>query len=219
MERLQDRNGKVGTAEHTDSGLETPFTAEPRPVAGCLEDDLDGGPPLLRLHVIFEDPSTGARATRLVESLAAHLKLEADFIVSSSGFGDIAEEPQGALPREPDADPPDILVLSAHGQAPLPLAVIFSIRRWLNSRSGEPRALVISLDAQAEQTSWADQVGGYLDIGSSRSVEVFLHFGAFAEAQQGFSVADIHYRAETKTALLDETLQWTKPSSHWGINE
>ncbi|MGH7970672.1 MAG: hypothetical protein ACREIC_18250, partial [Limisphaerales bacterium] len=53
----------------------------------------------------------------------------------------------------------------------------------------------------------------------AKCVDVFSHFGQHTEEDRRFSFEDLQYRSETKTALLDETLQWTRPSSHWGINE
>jgi len=218
MERLQDVNGSQGApSEVTSLGI-SPFPL-PRVGSGPTEETLDEGPPMLHVHLVYEDLRTGARATKLVERLGEDLKLEADFRLTLTLFDNFREPQLGDLIAA-EAEDADILLLSAHGRRELPGAVISWVQEWLKKESVGPRALVLSFDAEAEGTAWASQFVGHLQ-GSARlaSVEVFPHFGRGAIQEGEYSLEDIQYRAETRTALLDEALYRIKPSSHWGINE
>lgn len=221
MERPPESNQAVGAAEEERLGLDFPF--EPTsPHEGPHDDeDLADGPPLLRVHLLSEDLPTEARATHLVRALAENLKLEADFLITSTMFGLVVPEGQ-PQPVVTDKEEADILLVSAHGQSELPVGLVSWVENWLRCDSARPRALVISFDPEAEGTFWASKF--HLQCQNNarlRAVDVFSHFGDSTEreCEREFSLDDLQYRAETKTALLDETMRWNRPSSHWGINE
>jgi len=218
MESLQDLNGSKGVAkEVTTLGISTfPVSDVRSETAG---ETFDEGPPMLHVHLLYEDTRTGARATKLVERLGEDLRLEADFRLTLSVFDNFREGELRELVAT-EAEDADILLLSAHGRGELPGTVVSWIHEWLKRESDAPRALVLSFDAEAEGTDWASQFVACLQ-GSARSasVDVFSHFGQGAIQEGEYSLEDIQYRAETRTALLDEALYRIKPSSHWGINE
>jgi len=218
MESPSELNKTSGAEQETTTRLEIPFNPAAQDT-GSIADDYPEAPSLLRVHVLYEDSPTEARATRLVQTLADNLKLDADFHVTSAIFDFLQTGGSLRSPGDED-DEADILLVSAHGRSELPDGLVTWVEDWLQHDFDGPRALVISLDPEAEGTIWASQFNARCQTGArAKSVDVFSHFGRHAGEDQQFSFEDLQYRSETKTALLDETLQWTRPSSHWGINE
>jgi hypothetical protein len=161
------------------------------------------------------------RARRALERLANHLRLEADFHIQMSRF-DLLREPVLREKAAREAAAADVLLLSAHGQLGFPPAVHSWLEQWLVVRVHAPRALVVSLDADAEDSARANQIIEMLTAAAQGSgVDLFPHFGEALDPEWELSAEDIHYRAETTTALLDETLHRMEKASHrfWGINE
>jgi hypothetical protein len=219
MESLRNLNERAGAAPPAtrDSGMLSP--AERQILGERSEVLFDDGPPLLRVHLISEDVSTGTRGTRLVQALAEHLQFEADFKVTSTPFEILGTMNAEEIGIE-EAGDADILLLSAHGKSELPPALVVWVHNWIKERTDGPRALIISLDAEAEGTVWAGQIEATLQQNAqTASVDVFSHYDRLVARAEDFSLENIQYRAQTRTALLDETLRSEKPSSHWGINE
>lgn len=219
MESPSDLNRTPGAPREERLDLDLPF--EPVSLGNGIrqEEEPADGPPLLRIHLLYEDSLTQARATQLMRSLADNLKLEADFLITSTVFTLLASD-DPMQPAAIDKSEPDILLVSAHGQGELPAGLVAWVEDWLQRESARPRALVISFDPEAEGTVWASKFHSQCQTHARlRSVDVFSHFGYGSQREREFSVDDLQYRAETKTALLDETLRWSRPSSHWGINE
>jgi len=171
----------------------------------------------LDVQLIYEDAKTGARARQVLERLAEQLKLEAELQVNLLRFDLLGEPELSGLVGDGGSDA-DILVLAAHGQSELPAPVRAWLDRWLGRRLGSPRALAVSLDAGTEGTAPAKNILASLQAAARlAAVEVFPHFGGTPTSDLTFE--DIQYRAETKTALLEESLQRVESHSHWGLNE
>jgi hypothetical protein len=219
MERLHKVRPEPGVPPGLIPTLSAPGEPDPRLRVSPTIEAIEDGPLVLHIHLISEDPQTEGRARQLVADLAANLKVEADFLLTSAPF-EAAEFGYNWQSNATGGEDADILLVSAHGRREVPVALVRWIQGWVRQRTAGPRAVVISLDEESRDTGWMGQLEGSLQAHlRDASVDFFSHFGAVSGGGAGFSWADIQYRAETRTALLDETLQRVKPSSHWGINE
>lgn len=177
--------------------------------------------PTLRVQMVYEDAETGLRAKRALESLAGHLELDADFNIGLSRFDLLREKAFRELAAR-EAEGADILLLSAHGNETLPPGVLAWLEEWLIRNAGEPRALVVSLDPDVAGSAEANGILSALQtVAEPAGVDMFPHFGRTMSSGWQTSADDIHYRVETRTALLDEALHRVELDSHryWGINE
>ena len=177
--------------------------------------------PTLRVQLVYEDAQTGLRAKQALESLAEHLKLEADFHIGLSRF-DLLREPAFRELAAREAEHADILLLSAHGRDVLPPGVLSWLEQWLARHGADPRALVLSFDPDAEGSPGANQTLALVETAAQPGgVDVFPHFGETPRSDREAAAKDIHYRAETRSVLLDEALWQVEMDSrrHWGIND
>lgn len=219
MERLHEVRPEPGVPPGLIPPLTAPGVPGPRLCASPIPETIEEGPLVLHIHLMSEDAQTESRARQLVTDLAANLKIEADFLLTAAMF-EAAETGYHWQSNATGGEDADILMVSAHGRREVPTALVRWIQGWVRQNSGDPRAVVISLDEEARDTGWMGRLEGSLQTHlRNASVDFFSHFGAVNHDQPSFSWAEIQYRAETKTAVLDETLQRVKPSSHWGINE
>lgn len=178
-------------------------------------------PSSLSVLLLYEDAPTALRAKQLVDQLAEHAHLVASFQLSLCRF-DLLDVP--AL-RELDTGESctlDLLLLSAHGDSDLAPAVWAWLDRWLVCNPERPRALVVSLDGHTRNSASANQILYFLQAAADRvGVEVFSHFGETHASELDSAIANIRYRAETTSALLDESLHRSGSQTFrfWGIND
>jgi hypothetical protein len=112
--------------------------------------------------------------------------------------------------------------VAARGQDDLPTTVWAWLERWMARDSLQPRALAMSLDESARNLPVSRQIQYFLQAGASRAgVETFSHFGEGPYSGLDSTLADIRYRAETSSALLNEALPRNGPGTFrsWGIND
>jgi hypothetical protein len=72
----------------------------------------------------------------------------------------------------------DIVFISAHGQDEPPVSLKLWVEQWLARDGGGPRALAVSLDADAgDSPSLIQMLRELGTAGRLASMDVFLHFG------------------------------------------
>jgi hypothetical protein len=168
----------------------------------------------LKVALIYEDLATGARAKSFIERVLQTPEIETDSSVELCSFKLLAcSEAEGIL--EGLAISADLVILSAHGQNPLPAPVTFWLKQWAASRRGSPSALVLSLDQASSEEPGARQLLTQVQaLTAAAEVEVFHHFGS----------GELHHAVELglgrlPSQLLDEMLMQNKGYRYWGINE
>jgi hypothetical protein len=177
------------------------LTREPSP-----ETALEEGPSL-NMAILYEDRETGLRAKRTSDRLAARLPWERPTHVHLWRF-DLLRQPALCTEVANAAVRADVVLLSAHGQHGLPEAVSTWLTGWLGRQSDAPPALVLLLDAAAEQTAPARQMLGWLQAAAAKAgVDLFFNFGELTGRADYGSFAELQRRAETTTTILAETLR------------
>jgi len=171
--------------------------------------------------LMYEDLSTGLRARRLLDGVVTSLNLEVDFQANLWRF-DLLGEPALLELAADEAAKADIVFVSAHGQHDLPAAIHLWFKQWLARKGSEPCALAVVLDPSTNDAPARNRMLEALGaVGGPAGVEVFVHAGVAPESHWESAVQDIHWRAETRTAVLEEMLHRAELSSYreWGINE
>jgi hypothetical protein len=177
--------------------------------------------PGLDVLLMYEDLSTGLRARRLLDGVVTSLNLEVDFQANLWRF-DLLGEPALLELAADEAAKADIVFVSAHGQHDLPAAIHLWFKQWLARKGSEPCALAVVLDPSTNDAPARNRMLEALGaVGGPAGVEVFVHAGVAPESHWESAVQDIHWRAETRTAVLEEMLHRAELSSYreWGINE
>jgi hypothetical protein len=177
--------------------------------------------PGLDVLLMYEDLSTGLRARRLLDEVVTSLNLEVDFQANLWRF-DLLGEPALLELAADEAAKADIVFVSAHGQHDLPAAIHLWFKQWLARKGREPCALAVVLDPSTKEAPARNRILEALGaVGGPAGVEVFVHAAVAPESHWESAVQDIHWRAETQTAVLEEMLHRAELSSYreWGINE
>jgi hypothetical protein len=173
----------------------------------------------LDVLLLYEDATTALRGKQLLDLLAENGTLQADFRLDLWRFDLLGAAVLRHIDPQESLDS-DIVVLAAHGQAPLPPAVQSWLQRWFDRNQGEARALISLLDESARHSIAASDTRFFLEGGANRAgITLFSNFVDAAETEFDTAVAGIRYRAETTSVLLDETLHRSGSYREWGINE
>ncbi len=171
--------------------------------------------------LLYENAPCAIRAKHLFDCVVDHVNLIVSFRLSLCRFDLLSSAAsEGA---EPDSLlDQDILLLAAWGHQDLPPCVWDWLDRWLARDPVQPRALVVSLDEKARHFPIAQQTQYFLQAAAYRAgVEVFSHFGETNGSELDSAIADIRYRADTTSSLLDQTLHRRSSGEFrfWGIND
>jgi hypothetical protein len=163
-------------------------------------------PSSLQVLLLYEDASTALRSKQLIDQIVEHVNMVVSFRLSLCRF-DVLDLPVLRQDKVEEVLDSDIVVLAAHGDDDLPLCVRAWLETWLDRNPQQPRAVVMSLDEQTRNSTSANQIQCFLQTSASQAgVEVFAHFGKSNCSELDSAIEGIRYRAETTTALLDETL-------------
>jgi len=175
----------------------------------------------LDVLLMDEDFSTGLRARRLLDEVVNSLNLEIDSRANLWRF-DLLGEPALLELAADEAAKADIVFVSAHGQHDLPAAIHSWFKQWLARKGSEPCALAVVLDPSTKEAPERNRMLEALGtVGAPAGVEVFVHAAEAPESHWESAVQDIHWRGETRMAVLEEMLHRAELSSYreWGINE
>jgi hypothetical protein len=174
---------------------------------------LSEGPPSLQVLLLYEDASTALSSKQLIDQIVEHLNMVVNFRLSLCRF-DVLNLPVLRQAKVEEVLDSDIVVLSAHGDDDLPLFVRAWLETWLDRNPGQPRAVAMCLDGQTRDTTAAKQIQCFLQTFASHAgIEVFVHFNKSSCSELDSAIEGIRYRAETTTALLDETLHRSDSSN------
>ena len=189
--------------------------------AGALsEHGTGGGSGTLNLDVlvVYEDLETGLKASESLNRTVQQLESPVDMRVDFWRF-DLFRDP--AFLRQVAKEEADIVILSTHCRAQLPVTVNSWFREWLGRRGGEPRALAVLFDDRAKDTPDAAEMLKELSAAAQPAgVDVFLQpFNR--ETMLESALDNIHRRAETRLRLSEGVPRQPDRHSfrHWGINE
>ena len=168
--------------------------------------------------IAFEDRATGQRALKLYARLVGRLSAEFRFSQSLVRFDGL----QVQSVREAavgDAAPADMVILSLHGDRPLP----DQVASWLEScetrerERGQATALIVLLDPTRtpdDSTRWCEYLRG---MAARVGMDLFIHTDGSAEVPDELPWLD---KSPGMPALWAEGSGGFKSTPRrWGINE
>lgn len=182
-------------------------------------DDFSESPLQLELVLAYEDKFTAERAKHAVESVLSKPELNACPQLNLWRL-DALNDPEMKKQAEQQASAADILVVSLHGRNRLAAHAENRLKEWVGRKRTKPRALVISLDFEAQSLVETNPTVAVLRSTAVRSgFTVLLHFGEPTRSKLDAAVADLHSREPSTLHIPDESQQ--RPDSYrgWGINE
>lgn len=169
--------------------------------------------------VMYADRATRERAIRVCDHMALELSREFDFDFSWWKF-DYLRDAKVAKLGAAAAAQADMIIFSAHADGELPATVTSWIESWVSKRDDRPSALVALIGTMEDPQKGLTPAHFYLRNVAQRAKMDYLPHAMvpLSDAQYG-SVESILRRAETTTPFLQEILNHTAPTTHWGINE
>jgi hypothetical protein len=169
--------------------------------------------------LLYEDFSAGLRAKWVLDCAARLLPGPLRFNLAIWRFDVL----RAAIVRElalHKASVADVVVLSAHGRRTLPKVVQHWLKQWLERKSDDPCALMISLNEDYRDSAAAARLISSLQAeANARDVTVFPHFSTTPCSEGNPAVQTIQRPAHPNTTRLDDQWRWPEMQSHWGINE
>lgn len=179
-----------------------------------------GESPPLKCFLAYEDLLTGLRAKRVLDRV---LTSAGDLVTPQLQLlrFDLLGNPELHYWAAREAGQSDLVVLSSHGQSALPEVVKSWLDLWLCRRSGEPAALVASLDEKVEPVAEQSPAIAYLRrLAAQSGFTLFTHFGSMSCDAVRSTLRCIQRRLSQQARadnapFLEPRGTW--PS--WGINE
>lgn len=145
-------------------------------------------PRSLEVQLMYEDTERGLRAKGALDCVLARLKTPVEFSVNLWRF-DLLQDPALSHLAAIASAEPDLVVLSARSCEVLPMSVRSWLEGWFTRSCGEPRALVISLDADVEAALSASPTLAALRARAALSgVELLLHYSGAERLERGSAV-------------------------------
>jgi len=173
----------------------------------------------LKLVLAYEDKPTAERARRAVENVLNTPEVNAQLQLRLWRF-DMLDHPEIKNRSEQQVFAADILVVSMHGRNRLTAQAENRLMKWVGRKRRKPRALVISLDFEAQALVETNPTVGELRSTAIRSgFNVLLHFGEPPRAKPDTVIADLHSPEASTLHIPDESRQRPEPYRGWGINE
>jgi hypothetical protein len=183
------------------------------------EADLSEVPSTMTAALVYEDLTTGMRARYVLESAALLLPGAPHFSIGMWRF-DVLRMVRMREIALKAASVAVIVLLSGHGSRALPRAVMVWVNRWLECKSDQPCALVVSLDEKSRESASAAQMIFWLRAeAKAKDVAVFPRFGATPFLEGDPAIETAHRLSQMRAATLENPKRWPDFHSEWGINE
>jgi hypothetical protein len=204
--------------------------SKPTPLAGGInvnfpaaanpgERSFGEGPLMLDAVLLYEDLGTGLRAKELFDCAARLFPGAPCFNLAIWRFACLWKSTAYKTALK-DAFAAVILLLSSHGRRDLPKAVKAWLRQWIERKSDQPCALIVSLDESSRNSASAARLIASLRAGAkAKDVEVFSQFSNTPLREGNPPVEGNQRRAHAKTPVFDNIPRSLALHSHWGINE
>jgi hypothetical protein len=139
----------------------------------------------LEVQLMYEDTERGLRAKWALDCVLGRLDAPVDFSVNLWRFDLLRDPALRHLSAIASAEP-DLVVLSTRSCEVLPASVQSWLEGWFARSGGNPRALVISLDADARGSVAASPTLAALRARASLAqVELLLHFAGETRVERG----------------------------------
>jgi hypothetical protein len=194
----------------------------------ALADDLTAGldpsglpsPIQLELLLVYEDVPTALRAKRAVDHVLDGPETRGTCRIHAWNLEEL-RDPTWSEHATKEALAADIVVVSTHGNDPLPSGIADHLKHWIGLKRGSPSALIISLDSNAKLFTQDKPELTELCFAASRTgMTVLLHTGeplhpvptpATTIVQQKTAHPQGHRNRRSSASL--------ESAGHWGINE
>jgi hypothetical protein len=169
--------------------------------------------------LIYEDLRTGLRAKDVLECTARRLPGTPSLKLAIWRF-DVLRETNLRETSLEQASVAVIVLVSAHGRRELPEFVMDWLQQWLQRKSDESRALIVSLDDTSRSHASNAQMISRLQTGArAKDVAVFPHFGDTIRTKGVPAANELRNLAHTNSAVLAEIQRQPERDKDWGINE
>jgi hypothetical protein len=165
----------------------------------------------------YEDFDTGTHAKKTYDFLVENLRPESQFTNQMWKF-DVLTIPKLREIAVKDALEADIIIISTHGGAELPVQIRDWIESWLLQKSGAI-ALVALFDCPPEHTG---PIRAYLaEVAKRGEMELFAQPDHWPGRllQLGHSSHPISLRTERALSTLMAVADRDEPALRWGLNE
>ena len=171
----------------------------------------DEGPLRLRVLLAYEDVGTGLRAKQALDRLMAGFTGSVDVALAVAKF-ELMRDPAVREQAVADAAQAEIIVLSAHGPGELPASVKLWLKQWVELGCDHARAMVVSLDAEAQASGDAHPTFAYVRaLSAHRNIQVIPHFGPAAPPGWRGTGLDLQQRARRSSSVIDGILHRQDP--------
>ena len=173
----------------------------------------------LEVLLMHEDLSAGLRAKQALDQVSRRLEPKAELRINLWNF-DLVSDPAIQELAVQEAARADIVFLSAVGVWKLPAPVHAWLQQWLVRRRHATCALVVSLDARAQNSVSASRLlDSVRQVAEPAGVDVFPHFGTALPAGWERPLQARLRQADPGPARPEEWLNARDARPRWGINE
>jgi len=183
--------------------------------------------PSCSVAVLYEDSATRDHAAMIIlhlgQQLADQVRIEAswwriDYLVDPRVAWEATEEALSA----------GMVVFALHAGREVPPVLRNWAETWVDSREGEPGAIVGLVGISAAPDNWVSPRHQYLQELAARARMDYLPQGYFnPDAVSAKAIAGVMDKVSTVTPVLKQILRQgspaagppSQPTSHWGLNE
>jgi hypothetical protein len=177
-------------------------------------------PAKLAVLIVHEDLPTGLRAKQVLDRLRRELGCNLHLVVKLWNFSTLRDP---LLQRQAvrDASEAQIVFISMHGHAELPVTLCDLLNRWLAAKEETPGALVVSLDASIQNSeSTKDVLDCLRTKAAAGGVDLFTHFGAVPKpAWNWSSLGEAARDSSQERSDMDEDTRILEPFSKWSLHD
>jgi len=176
--------------------------------------------PALKIVIAYEDFAVALRAREMAGRLVTQLNPGIGITHQVWRF-DLLRNAELKEAAVQDAVAADMIILSAHGTAPLPAHVTAWIESWLPQKRNRPAAFVALLDQVEELPGDSSSPCHSLrQIAEAAGMDFFLKAGGWTQPALPGRLGIIRRETEPNFAVMEEGLHEDYPAPRgWGIND